>query len=638
MALAEAAWLRSRDLTARTARRSKGLAPFVATLVALLVSVHAYAAPQQLAQQGRPAPAPAPAPAPEKPSRGWQNPKALELAKEGIEAKKRGDLALCIQKDQASLVLENHPYVRLHISSCLAGQGRFKDALVAARDALAAGIRNEDEDLKRAALARVQELLPKLAKVKLAIPNKTQGLKITLTPAAGAGIAVRPSQLKGPITVDPGEYTVEAVREEKGDRYYFKEKITIEEGEEKEVEILPKMDHLPDDVETCLRNAKTYKERLKCIEEPSTSPNVRVGVEMSAYTDSTAVHVLTPAINAAVVSPTGGWNVGGSYMLDMVTAASPDLVSTASRPFREERHAASLSGGYKFSFAQVGVNGNASSEPDYLSRTLGGNLSTELADKTITPRVSYNYSWDTIGYRNTPFDQFSRMLTTHAIEAGITFVMSPTTLLVTGMSMSFERGENSKLYRFIPMFPADIAARIPPGASIALVNQERLSVRPRDFVPQQRDRFAIGARVNHRFSSGTLRVEERFYTDNWGIKASTTDARYMHDLGERLRVWPHLRIHAQTGASFYQLAYAAAVDGDGTPVEIPRFRTTDRELSPMVAFTTGGGARIALTSEKASTQYAIVVSGDVMYNRYFRSLFILSRTAVWGTVGFDAEF
>ena len=247
------------------ARDVRALAAWVIALVASFVHADAYAAPR--VAQRRPA---APAPAAERPSRGWSNPKALELAKEGIDAKKRGDLALCIQKDQASLILEDHPYVRLHVSSCLAGQGRFKDALIAARDALAAGIRNEDEDLKRAALARVQELLPKLAKLKLAIPNKTQGLKITLTPAVGAGTSIRPSQLKGPISVDPGEYTIEAIREDKGDRYLFREKITIDEGEEKEVEILPTKDHLPDEVEECLRNAKTYKERLKCIEESTT--------------------------------------------------------------------------------------------------------------------------------------------------------------------------------------------------------------------------------------------------------------------------------------------------------------------------------------------------------------------------------
>jgi hypothetical protein len=612
---------------------SRALWIALVTLMLAVITAHANAAPSSVAQR-RPVPAPAPAAAPAAaPSRGWSNPQALQLAKEGIEAKKNGDIALCLQKDQASLALEDHPYVRLHISSCLAGAGRLKDALVAARDALAASLKNEDDDLKKAALARVQELLPKLAHLKIELPEKTDNLKISIN-----GQVLRASQIRDKLTVDPGDYTVEADREERGDRYVFKEKVTLGEGEDKTVEVLPKKDHLPTEVELCLRDAKTYKDRLKCIEEPTTHPNVRVAIEMSGYTDSTSVHVLTPAINASVVSPTAGWNIGGSYLLDMVTAASPDLVSTASRPFVEQRHAASLSGGYKVSVAQLGVNGNVSSEPDYLSRTLGGSVSTELNEKLITPRIGYNYSWDTIGYRNTSFDNFRRQLITHSIDAGITFVMSPTTLLVTGISMSFESGENSKLYRFIPMFPDDVARQMPAGASVRLVNENRLDARPRELVPQQRDRFAVGARVNHRLATGTLRIEERFYVDNWGIKASTTDGRYLHDLGDRLRVGPHLRIHAQSGASFYQLAYAARQDTAGTPVEIPRYRTADREASPMLAVTAGGSARIGLTGEKSTPAYAILVSGDVMYNKYFESLFILGRTAVWGTISFEAEF
>ena len=99
-----------------------------------------------------------------------------------------------------------------------------------------------------------------------------------------------------------------------------------------------------------------------------------------------------------------------------------------------------------------------------------------------------------------------------------------------------------------------------------------------------------------------------------------------------------MRIHAQSAASFYQIAYAAAVNADGSPIEVPHYRTSDREASPMAALTLGGGTRIALTSEKASTQLSVVVSGDVMYDKYFASLFITSRTAIWGTLGLDAEF
>ena len=57
--------------------------------------------------------------APRGDSRGWANPRALELAKEAIEAKKEGNTQLCVEKDQASLALEDHPYVKLHLASCL---------------------------------------------------------------------------------------------------------------------------------------------------------------------------------------------------------------------------------------------------------------------------------------------------------------------------------------------------------------------------------------------------------------------------------------------------------------------------------------------------------------------------------------
>ena len=53
----------------------------------------------------------------------------LELAKEAIEAKREGKIQLCIEKDQASLALEDHPYVKLHLASCLQGAGKLVDAL-----------------------------------------------------------------------------------------------------------------------------------------------------------------------------------------------------------------------------------------------------------------------------------------------------------------------------------------------------------------------------------------------------------------------------------------------------------------------------------------------------------------------------
>jgi hypothetical protein len=565
-------------------------------------------------------------------SRGWSNPRALELAKEAIEAKKANNTQLCVEKDQASLALEDHPYVKLHLASCLSATGKLVDALTKAKDALGAGIRNNDEELQRSAQGRVTELLPRIAHVKMLLPKESSGIKVTFD-----GIPVRPALFKQRIAVDPGDHVIDAERDVKGDRELYKERITLSEGEDKTIEIVLKPTNATASEIECLQAATTYEEKLACVERKSTKPNVRVGLESSGYTDSTNVHVFSPAINAAIVSPTAGWNIGGSYLVDFVTAASPDIVSMASRSFKEARHAVALGGGYKIGIVGLNANGNISSEPDYLSMTGGGALSFELNDKLITPRIGYNYSRDRIGIRNTPFKQFERNLTTNEFEAGITFVLSPTTLLVTGMTMQLERGENSKLYRYVPMFAPNIAPLVSPGESVEAVNANRLPVRARELLPRERDRFSAGARINHRLTSGTLRLEERLYTDSWGIKASSTDAKYFHDLGDHLRVWPHLRVHAQTGASFYRLAYPAGLNDDGT-LDVFQYRTGDRELSPMVSVTAGGGTRIALSSEGAPTQYAIILSGEAMYSRYFNSLYITARTAVYGTLGFEAEF
>ena len=68
------------------------------------------------------------------------------------------------------------------------------------------------------------------------------------------------------------------------------------------------------------------------------------------------------------------------------------------------------------------------------------------------------------------------------------------------------------------------------------------------------------------YGEKVLRLEERLYYDTWQTKASSTDARYMVDLSQRLRVWPHLRLHVQSASNFYQLAYSAVKD----PARPPR--------------------------------------------------------------------
>src|SRR5262249_71364 len=152
----------------------------------------------------------------------------------------------------------------------------------------------------------------------------------------------------------------------------------------------------------------------------------------------------------------------------------------------------------------------------------------------------------------------------------------------------------------------------------------------REQLPDERNRYSIAARLNHRVGDGTFRFESRLYTDSWGIKAATVDGRYLHDFSDYLRLGPHVRAHAQTGATFYRLAYDVTYDAAGQPIDVPRYRTGDRELSPMDTITGGGSARVGLTGREAKTKLAVLLSGDAMVSKFFESLFVRYRVAVYG--------
>jgi hypothetical protein len=84
------------------------------------------------------------------------------------------------------------------------------------------------------------------------------------------------------------------------------------------------------------------------------------------------------------VSPTAGWGVNGRYLLDVVTAASPDIVATASPRWTEVRHAGNLGVKYKPDTFGVAASGSVSYTNDYLSLSAGAQVTKELDAKNLT--------------------------------------------------------------------------------------------------------------------------------------------------------------------------------------------------------------------------------------------------------------
>ncbi|MEO7113855.1 MAG: DUF3570 domain-containing protein [Polyangiaceae bacterium] len=596
------------------------------------------------AQKAIPQPAPAPADAPaadEAPAPaaggkipGWNSPEAFALAGEALKAGLAGNFEECIEKDTASLKLEEQPGTRLHLTSCETKAGKLLSALTDAQKALKDGIAKRNGPVMDIAKKKVQDLLPRIPHVTFDPPAGVEDLKVVFDDREVKG------DLHKKFSIDPGKHTVKAEGVQNGVPLGYEETFDVKEGDLLTVQLTLKSqapEFLTQGQMQCMASAKSQEDVQKCLPENSKNLVIHAGTELAAYSDTNHVYVFSPSINGSILSPTSGWNVAGSFLVDFVTAASPDIVSEASSHYVEKRYAGSLSGGYKPGLYGVSAFANVSDEPDYLSLTAGGAVVADMHDKLITPRLAYSHSDDTIGRSDTPFSVFHNKLYTNGFDGSVSLVLSPTSVLVAGVSLTTERGDQSKPYRYIPMFTSAIASKVPAGVPVDVVNFYRLPFRPVEQLPTERDRYAFAIRFNHRFPNATLRLEERLYADSWLTKATSTDIRFIQDMGRYLRVWPHVRLHGQTAAGFYQLAYTAIIDSVGKII-VPTYRSDDRELGPLVTGTLGAGGRIALGKAEGNTSYGITVTGDLMYTRFFEALFVTTRTAVYGALGFDAEF
>jgi hypothetical protein len=312
-----------------------------------------------------------------------------------------------------------------------------------------------------------------------------------------------------------------------------------------------------------------------------------------------------------------------------------DIVSSASAHWKELRHVGAGNIHYKPHDFGVDVGGGLSREPDYLAIGVGGTLSWDLFDKNLTALVGYSYGDETAGRSGTPFSVFSRRLLKTGVRAGATVIVDPATTFEMVAEAVFERGDQAKPYRFVPLFETGAGARLTPGATVDEVNTARLSSRPAERLPLTRDRLSLTGRLAHRFAGSALHLEERLYTDDWGLKASTTDLRQVFDFGRGVFLWPHLRAHLQAPVEFWQRVYEAAVAPDGS-IGVPALRTGDRELGPLRSFTAGGGLRFKFNDDPHTT-WSITVQGDAVITLYQDALFISRRTALFGALGLEAE-
>jgi hypothetical protein len=350
------------------------------------------------------------------------------------------------------------------------------------------------------------------------------------------------------------------------------------------------------------------------------------------YTDTDNVLVVSSELGAQRALDEQGGEASASVVVDVVSAASVDVVSQASQRFDEVRWEANLSGSYAIGEVVPGLNYRGSVEPDYVSHGFGASVQSRLGGADTVASAHYQITFDTIGRSDTPFATYSRSLTIHSGELSLTQNLSERSVLRGVLSLTVERGYQEKPYRFVPLFDEEGLGRAADdGVELDLdtFDRYRLASRPPEEVPEQRVRPAVAVRWLHYIDAleSSIRADYRFYLDDWGVLANTVELELAHPLSELWTIAAIGRGYTQTKASFYRATYVVQ-----DPDEVPGLRTVDRKLAPYDTFS--AGARLELTTEPITAYFEASAS----YSRFHEYIYLDQLLALVGQGGVAWSF
>jgi hypothetical protein len=271
------------------------------------------------------------------------------------------------------------------------------------------------------------------------------------------------------------------------------------------------------------------------------------------YTDSDRTTVVSPLAAISRDAWKGG-TVSASYVADVVSSASVDVISNATTHMNDFRSEITAGLAQKFHLTTLTADYVYSVENDYQSHNADFGLSQDLFEKNTTLAIGLSFSDNSVG--RTGDQLFHRSLVVAGVSGAWTQVLDKKTIAQLSYSFSYNDGYQASPYRFVRIETDDFA---------------QILFKVPETEPNERFRHAAVAALNrYLFNDSALGVDYRFYADNWGIISHTVQARWfvaIKDVTLRLRE----RFYYQQGANFYREHY--------TTMDVQPYMTADRELS-----------------------------------------------------------
>ena len=239
------------------------------------------------------------------------------------------------------------------------------------------------------------------------------------------------------------------------------------------------------------------------------------------------------------------WEVSASAAVDIVTGASPYLVTNISgQPVQtitgasvsDRRNLWDVKVSRRFGEATFSASRAESHEEDYRSHSYGLEARYELNQRNTTLIAGYGRSNDRV--RSSDNALLDEPRDTREYMVGVVQVLSPVALVQSTLVNSRGDGWFNDPYKLtLTLYPSGD----PPFLALP------------DLRPSSRDSVAWLTRYRHHFAerSGTLQAEYRYFHDDWGIRSHTFEVGWHQAFGERWSLRPGLRYYTQTAADFY---------------------------------------------------------------------------------------
>ncbi len=258
-------------------------------------------------------------------------------------------------------------------------------------------------------------------------------------------------------------------------------------------------------------------------------------------------------------------SVSGQYYVDMVSAASVDVLATASE-YTEERTEYTLGVDYLYEDAILSLGYTNSSENDYEANTVYFSTSQEFFGGMSTVTLGYARGWDDVGVVGN--DSFNEEAKRQNYQLGLSQVVTRNSLLGLDLEVVTDEGFLQNPYRrnrYID--PND-------PTNFILDQPERY--------PDTRTSFSVATRALYYLPyRASIRGEFRYFSDSWGIDAQTYELAYVHALNPRWTLEGRARYYVQDEADFYSDLYAF----ENSQTHLAR----DKEMSAFSGTTLGGG-------------------------------------------------